>query len=277
MNRLRLRKRATGSPPGIPNEIQVFADGDGELQKVASDGTVSPVGTGAQGDPGVGVPAGGATGETLAKASNADYDTEWVPPGGSQPGAVRRLDLGIVAATDLADGIVTLYTPEAGEIVGPVYLYDVVFCDNSGAVVLGRDEQVAADANFPPLAAWDSDLSFDGAGFAGGGDGDLHQVPLTTGPVTVGLSNDASTLGIPVDTWQAGHVYVDSPIPDEVVEAGHLWYALPGGTSGGSRPDFEGNIGGTVTDNDITWNDNSAVPTVGSAHVYADVTIPDTP
>lgn len=33
---------------------------------------------GDQGDPGDGVPVGGTTGEVLAKASNADFDTEWV-------------------------------------------------------------------------------------------------------------------------------------------------------------------------------------------------------
>lgn len=33
--------------------------------------------TGAKGDPGEGVPTGGTTGQTLAKATDADYDTEW--------------------------------------------------------------------------------------------------------------------------------------------------------------------------------------------------------
>ena len=48
-------------------------------------GPEGPAGaTGAEGAPGVGVPEGGATGEILAKASAADYDTEWVaaPTGG---------------------------------------------------------------------------------------------------------------------------------------------------------------------------------------------------
>ena len=34
--------------------------------------------TGAKGDPGEGVPTGGTTGQMLVKASDADYDTEWV-------------------------------------------------------------------------------------------------------------------------------------------------------------------------------------------------------
>lgn len=37
---------------------------------------------GPKGDPGEGVPAGGATGQVLTKASDADYDTEWHDPTG---------------------------------------------------------------------------------------------------------------------------------------------------------------------------------------------------
>lgn len=39
--------------------------------------------TGAQGDPGEGVPTGGTTNQVLAKASNTNYDTEWVDNTGS--------------------------------------------------------------------------------------------------------------------------------------------------------------------------------------------------
>ncbi len=34
--------------------------------------------TGAQGDPGEGVPTGGTTGQILAKNSDTNYDTEWI-------------------------------------------------------------------------------------------------------------------------------------------------------------------------------------------------------
>lgn len=37
---------------------------------------------GSKGDPGVGVPPGGTTGQVLTKASDADYDTEWHDPTG---------------------------------------------------------------------------------------------------------------------------------------------------------------------------------------------------
>lgn len=46
------------------------------------------------GDPGEGVPAGGSTGQVLAKASATDHDTEWVDQtggggGGTVEGRVR--------------------------------------------------------------------------------------------------------------------------------------------------------------------------------------------
>lgn len=42
--------------------------------------------TGPQGDPGEGVPTGGTTGQVLAKASNTNYDTEWVDQSGGSGG-----------------------------------------------------------------------------------------------------------------------------------------------------------------------------------------------
>jgi len=59
-----------------PQEIQVLV--------AANIGPPGPAGQdgeqGFQGVAGVGVPPGGTTGQILAKASNADYDTEWVDP-----------------------------------------------------------------------------------------------------------------------------------------------------------------------------------------------------
>lgn len=48
---------------------------------------VTVVGMGEAGQPGVGVPAGGDDGQVLAKASDDDYDTEWVTGGGGGGGA----------------------------------------------------------------------------------------------------------------------------------------------------------------------------------------------
>lgn len=48
---------------------------------VGATGDTGPAGaTGPQGDPGIGVPAGGAEGQVLTKDSNDDYDTVWATP-----------------------------------------------------------------------------------------------------------------------------------------------------------------------------------------------------
>lgn len=46
---------------------------------------------GAAGADGVGVPAGGTTGQALVKASNVDYDTEWADQSGGTVQVLRRL------------------------------------------------------------------------------------------------------------------------------------------------------------------------------------------
>ncbi|AMR33949.1 hypothetical protein A0256_22120 [Mucilaginibacter sp. PAMC 26640] len=52
---------------------------------IGATGSQGPAGnTGPQGIPGAGIPAGGSTGQVLAKNSNAGYDTQWInPPAGS--------------------------------------------------------------------------------------------------------------------------------------------------------------------------------------------------
>jgi len=47
---------------------------------------------GTEGAPGVGVPAGGTTGQVLAKASNADYDTAWVNQSGGVGGDIGSFE-----------------------------------------------------------------------------------------------------------------------------------------------------------------------------------------
>jgi hypothetical protein len=85
---------------------------------------------GEQGIPGEGVPVGGATGQVLAKASDADYDTEWVANGGGAVDSVNgqtgvvvldAADVGAVA-TVTGDGVggtatdVVLSFPDLGDL-----------------------------------------------------------------------------------------------------------------------------------------------------------------
>lgn len=74
---------------------------------------------GDQGDPGAdgeGVPVGGTTGQVLAKATNADFDTEWVAQtggGASDAGDVTFTPAGGVAASDVQAAIEELDTEKA--------------------------------------------------------------------------------------------------------------------------------------------------------------------
>jgi len=72
---------------------------------------IVPIGEqGIQGDPGEGVPVGGTTGQVLAKASNTNYDTEWVT-GGSGGGGVQSVTGDGVDNTDPNNPALTFPTP----------------------------------------------------------------------------------------------------------------------------------------------------------------------
>lgn len=75
---------------------------------------VAPIGdrglsgpTGAQGAPGVGVPAGGLVGQILRKLSGGDYDTEWVDAEAVQD--VSMTELTDVNVSSVVDGQVLIY------------------------------------------------------------------------------------------------------------------------------------------------------------------------
>lgn len=61
---------------------------------------------GAQGEPGEGVPAGGAQGQVLKKRSNADYDTEW--------GSLTASDVGALPSTTVIPLKVSDLTNDSG-------------------------------------------------------------------------------------------------------------------------------------------------------------------
>ena len=71
-------------PSGTGGALTVDINYNGPVGPQGPAGATGPTGaTGATGAPGQGVPAGGTTGQILAKNSNTDYDTEWVADAGT--------------------------------------------------------------------------------------------------------------------------------------------------------------------------------------------------
>ena len=72
---------------GIPKGETGATGATGPQGETGPAGPTGPQGPqGEKGDDGVGIPAGGTTGQVLAKASETDYDTEWVNASGGSGG-----------------------------------------------------------------------------------------------------------------------------------------------------------------------------------------------
>lgn len=171
----------------------------------------------------------------------------------------RLVDCGVVTAVDLLAGPSGFITAASGESVIGAWMTAPVALDITPAHLTAyptgyTDAQAVA-------GYW---CRMDDAGVLAGG-----AVPTPGAGGTVALLGQGGTLVR--GPWAAGTAYTTAAA---VVAAGHIWSAGPGGTSGGSAPDFAGNIGGTVTDNGITWTDDGAVPTAGSVHLWALVATP---
>lgn len=98
-----------------------FAGPRGLTGPPGTTGAAGPAGPqGNAGAAGVGVPTGGTTGQVLAKASNTNFATEWVSPGG----AVYPVETLILALSDEATAIttgvakLTMRMPYNGDIIG---------------------------------------------------------------------------------------------------------------------------------------------------------------
>lgn len=106
-----------GTQLGVAREDDFFIDAHMQVQYnyqyVDLEGPEGPQGIqgepGEQGEDGVGVPAGGATGQVLAKASGDDYDTEWIDQTGGGGGGSSTF----IGLTDTPSS----YTGEAGQVL----------------------------------------------------------------------------------------------------------------------------------------------------------------
>lgn len=68
-----------------------------------------------------GLPSGGSTGQVLAKASESDYDTEWVEPPGGEPNDTGKLNLwgsGLINDVRWYADSTSVYLHRVGNIVG---------------------------------------------------------------------------------------------------------------------------------------------------------------
>ena len=108
---------------------------------------IRPVGQ--QGIPGEGVPDGGTTGQILAKASNADYDTEWTD---NDPDGVQSVTGDGVGGT-AEDVVLTFPTP--AEIGAYPDTNPSGFVDASGASAAAPVQSVNGDTGVVVLDAGD--------------------------------------------------------------------------------------------------------------------------
>ena len=82
------------------NVVVLTVNGD-ETVSITETGATGPQGI--KGDPGSGVPAGGAIGYRLTKRSTTDFDTEWQPPTAIPVGSDKTIqfnDGGVIAGND---------------------------------------------------------------------------------------------------------------------------------------------------------------------------------
>lgn len=94
-------------PQGVQGEQGPKGD-TGATGETGPAGPTGPTGaTGPAGADGVGVPAGGTTGQVLSKASGTDYDTEWATP---EAGGVQ--DVQVNGTSVVTDGVANV--PKAG-------------------------------------------------------------------------------------------------------------------------------------------------------------------
>ncbi len=81
---------------------------------------------GASGPQGVGVPAGGTTGQVLAKASGTNYDTEWVTGGGGGGSG------DVVGPASSVDGRAVLFDGTTGKLIKQAAAVGVCDLEDAG-------------------------------------------------------------------------------------------------------------------------------------------------
>lgn len=222
----------------------------------------------------------GATGLTGPKGDRGEKgdkgdkgDTGSIPSG-----TLRLLDLGTINFTDTLNGPLTLYTTAVGEV-----MVQVLFVFGS-TVDPGPTQNLIFtthpnDATEEPNGLWFAAYYGEWQDTSNEAFSEGKSWPIQSGTLYAAYMDSSGNPGYVRGAWQANHTYTsDGNLNnDQITAVGHVWVSGPGGTSGTSSPNFSGNIGGTVSDNGITWTDLGDVPTTGSVHVLLQVATPVNP
>ena len=167
----------------------------------ASTSAYVDTGVEATGEDGVGVPAGGTTGQVLAKASGTDYDTEWV----NQSGGGGTSDYTDLTNKPQIEGV-TLSGNKTAADLGLAKATDIptvpVQSVNSqtGAVVLTASDVGAGTYSKPSGGIPKTDLASAVQTSLGKADTALQSAPVTsvngnTGAVTISVPSTAADVG----------------------------------------------------------------------------------
>lgn len=159
-------------PPGRKGEDGVsptiavnYIEGGHRVTITDTTGTRSfDVPDGAQGEPGEGVPSGGAQGQVLKKASNADYDTEWADESGTILSVNGQTGVVVLDSTDIDHDNEPISDILGGEQTASGNI--VTFTDTTGgnpitalSVAVEPLQSGSGDpspTNIRPISGWDS-------------------------------------------------------------------------------------------------------------------------
>jgi hypothetical protein len=161
---------------------------------------------GDKGDTGIGIPTGGTAGQVLAKASNADYDTEWINQSGGGGGTSDYTDLTNKPRINNVELNGNKSLADLGIVIPTVPVQSVN--GKTGAVTLTASD-VGALPSTTEIPSKTSDLTND-SGF------------LSSAVTTFNGQSGAVTYSAPVSSvnGQTGAVTITMPTVDSTVTAG---------------------------------------------------------
>lgn len=230
---------------------------------------------------------------TAAHTHPADAAVEYVVGGGrlaeggggSQAGATRVLDLGILLATTTNDGPATIYTPSNGDFLVLMYspvgyvAHDVD--GGNGDIGIGLAPDFIAESGV--LLPWTvetalqvSDQWFNG-GYVGSTNvtSSIASAWMDGTPISaVATTGNSDLIDKPVGSWAALTGYTAG---DLIFGGDGQWYkAQATGATGAVEPIWPGS-GNSVADGTVGWDGIGIPATVGAIHLYALTATPAAP